>query len=120
MKEEFYHKKIATVGREQLVRIYSINDGKEQLLKGHQSTIYRVIFSPDNQQVVTASADGSLRFWDLSNNKELFSLNLPTPSGYSVPLWDFDFRCITQGCWIAVPLIYDGKLALYQLGKIYQ
>ncbi len=110
---------IATVGREQLIRIYSSHDFQEQhRLEGHRSTIYRVIFSPDNQQVVTASADATIRFWDLSNDSELFALNLPAQSAYSVPLRDFDFRCTPSGCWIAVPLT-RGKLALYELGMVY-
>ncbi|RKZ36047.1 MAG: hypothetical protein DRQ49_18510 [Gammaproteobacteria bacterium] len=101
------------------MRIYSSHDFQEQhRLEGHRSTIYRVIFSPDNQQVVTASADATIRFWDLSNDSELFALNLPAQSAYSVPLRDFDFRCTPSGCWIAVPLT-RGKLALYELGMVY-
>jgi WD40 repeat protein len=114
---------IATVGRELLVCIYSIRDYQEKhCFKGHQSTIYRAIFSPDNQQVVTISADATIRFWDLSNHSELFTLTLPViPSSNNAktPLWDFDFRCAPQGCWIAVPLTH-GKLALYELGQIYK
>jgi WD40 repeat protein len=112
---------IASVGRDQSVLIYSTTD-KSTLyrLTGHESTIYRIIFSPDGQQVVTASADATLRFWDLHNEgKALFSLRLPTNSGRPVPLWDFDFRCAVQGhCWIAVPLT-RGKLMLYELRNIY-
>lgn len=78
-------------------------------------------FTPDNRQLVTVSGDATVRFWDLEGNKELFTLNLPTNSGKPEPLWDFDFRCVDEGhgdCWVAVPLT-KGKLALYNLGKIY-
>jgi WD40 repeat protein len=109
---------IATVGHEQLVRIYSTSDYQEKYrLEGHQDTVFRAIFSPDNQQIVTASADATIRFWDLKNGSELFVLNLPSRA-YPVPLRDFDFRCTAQGCWIAVPLS-RGKLALYELGDIW-
>lgn len=112
---------IASVGRDQLVHIYSTTDNKypQYSLAGHGNTIYRVIFSPDGQQVATVSSDATLRLWDLYNGSELFSLRLPTNSGWPVPLRDFDFRCLPQGdCWIAVPLT-RGKLILYQLKEIY-
>lgn len=35
-------------------------------LKGHKSKILAVDFSPDSQRAVTASADGSLKIWDLN------------------------------------------------------
>ena len=111
---------IASVGRDQLVHVYSINDSITYRLKGHENTIYRVIFSPTGQQIATVSSDATLRLWDLRHGMELFSLRLPTNSGKPVPLKDFDFRCVPEGdnCWIAVPLI-RGKLMLYKLENIY-
>ncbi len=110
---------IASVGRDQIVHIYS-TQFKNTLyyLSGHESTIYRVIYSPDGKQVATISADASLRLWDLHNKgSELFTLRLPTKEGGTQ--WDFDFRCILTDCWIAVPLI-PNKLMLYRLGNIYE
>jgi len=110
---------IATVGRDQLVHIYSTqNKSTKYGLVGHESTIYRVIYSADGQQVATVSDDGTLRVWDLYNGSELFKLRLPTiRNGDFVPVWDFDFRCTSKDCWISVPLT-SGKLMLYNLGKI--
>ncbi len=90
-----------------------------QRLVGHEDTVWRVIFSPDNQQVATASNDATIRLWDLNNSNELFTLHLPTNSDWPISLFDFDFRCTSNGdCWIAVPLT-RGKLALYELKQIY-
>lgn len=85
---------------------------------GHQTTILRAKFSPDSKQLITVSGDATVRFWDLDGNRELFTLNLPTNSGKPVPLWDFDFRCTPNGCFIVVPLTH-GRLVWYELGKIY-
>jgi WD40 repeat protein/archaellum biogenesis ATPase FlaH len=114
-------KQIASVGRDQLVHVYSTTDQSiTYRLKGHENTIYRVIFSQDGQQIATVSSDATLRVWDLRDGMALLKLRLPTNSGKPVPLKDFDFRCSPKGgdCWIAVPLT-RGKLMLYKLENIY-
>ncbi|EDN67826.1 peptidase C14, caspase catalytic subunit p20 [Beggiatoa sp. PS] len=110
---------IATVGRDQLVHIYSTtNQSTQYHLEGHESTIFRVIFSPDSNFIVTTGADATLRFWDLENHHELFTLRLPTKNLRPVPLWDFDFQSTPTGCWIAIPLTRS-QLILYELGNLY-
>jgi WD40 repeat protein len=109
----------ASVGRNYLVNIHATDNGQLQYsLVGHENSILRAIFSPDSQQVATVSGDATVRFWDLINGSELFTLRLPTQSNPPAPLWDFDFRCTPTGCWIAVPLT-RGQLMLYELGQIY-
>jgi WD40 repeat protein len=109
---------IASVGRDQTVRILNANNGQEELeLSGHQDTVYRVAFSPDGGQVATVSGDATVRFWDLATGVALFTLRLPMSPSDPGP-WDFDFRCNGPDCWIAVPLI-RGKLVLYHLTGIY-
>ncbi|MDM8568578.1 WD40 repeat domain-containing protein [Thiotrichales bacterium HSG1] len=113
-------KRYATVGRDNLVKIYSTEDGKKQhkLPGGHDDSVMKAIFSPDNDQIATVSGDGTLRFWDLTTTDvtEIFKLRLPIKN--KPPLWDFDFKCTSNGCWIAVPLT-NGKLMLYDMGHIY-
>src|SRR5262249_33549063 len=110
-------RQLAAVGREQVVTLYDLGHepAKPRRLVGHESTVYRAIYSPDGCQLATVSADMTVRLWDLETDKELFALRLPTERISSTPLWDFDFRCTDQGeCWIAVPLTM-GRLALYRL-----
>lgn len=115
---------MASVGSKQVIHLYTTpHTQKPKTLGGYEQTIYRVIFSPDSQQLATASGNGTVRFWDLTNGQELFTLRLPirtcTTTNTPEPLlWDFDFRCTAQKCWIVVPLPC-GKVALYDLGKIY-
>jgi WD40 repeat protein len=109
---------LASVGRERVVSVYpTLGSAAPLRLIGHEQTVFKAIFSPDSRQLATVSADMTVRLWDLDTRSELFKLRLPTEFRLPSPLWDFDFRCTTTGCWIAVPLT-SGKLALYNLGKI--
>jgi len=57
-----------------------------------------------------------VRFWDLRQRKELFTLNIPSEIKKNA-LWDFDFRCTPTGCWMAVPLP-NHRVVLYNFGRI--
>ncbi|WP_069471542.1 WD40 repeat domain-containing protein [Candidatus Marithrix sp. Canyon 246] len=112
-------KLIANVGKGHLINLYHADKfEKVKQLMGHTDSITRVIFSPDNQQVITASQDSTVRVWNLSKNSiepHLFTLNLPSNKA----IWDFDFRCDKQrNCWMLVPLL-EGRLVSYKLGSIY-
>ncbi|MCP4698785.1 MAG: hypothetical protein GY862_18325 [Gammaproteobacteria bacterium] len=114
------NKQIASVGRDPAIHIYSAT-GKftTHRLSGHKSTLFRAIFSPDGQQIASVSADATVRFWDLhKKGSELFALHLPVKSDGSSPVYDFDFRCTALHCRVAVPLT-NGKLMIYELGRIY-
>ncbi len=114
---------IATIGERTTVNIYNSQNGQLQYqLNGHENTVYRAIFSSNSQLIATVSSDATVKLWDLNNGNELFSLRLPTNTGFVdgndfyPPLWDFDFRCNSENhCWIAVPLT-RGKLVVYGLG----
>jgi WD40 repeat protein len=115
--------RIASVGRDSLLRILNPRDGDlEQSFAGHEKLVFRTIFSPDGGQVVTAGADATIRLWDLTARQELFTLRLPMEPGVANPP-SFDFRCLANAtspgkCWIAAPLKNNG-LALYDLGQVY-
>jgi len=121
------NQRIATVGRRQLVHIYSTSDYQElHSLKGNYEMMYRVIFSPDNKQLITMNINATeVRFWDLSKGSELFTLKLatskPVPGISSNSILDFDFHCTNhtpKNCWLAVPLTRR-RLELYGLEQIW-
>ena len=103
---------ISRVGRELVVSLFNTQTQQTLALVGHEQTVYKSLFSPDSSTLATVSGDATVKFWTTDVGSELFSLRLPTNSGYSTPLWDFDFRCLNM-CRVAVPLT-AGRLFLYQ------
>jgi WD40 repeat protein len=44
-------------------------------LKGHTLNVLDAVFSPDGQRLATASADGTVRMWDLAAGQEILKLS---------------------------------------------
>ncbi len=106
----------------QSVRIYSYQEkALKYALEGPKDMIYKLYFV-NNKHVITASADATIRLWDLAHQIELFALPLPVESSHfpaPPPLKDFALRCtIRQGCLISVPLIDENKLVLINLPEL--
>ena len=53
-------------------------------LQGHRGRVYGVAFSPDSQQLATASDDGTLRLWDPATGQPLHTLQRPPSRVYGV------------------------------------
>ncbi|KIK33510.1 hypothetical protein CY34DRAFT_813558, partial [Suillus luteus UH-Slu-Lm8-n1] len=79
-----------------------------QTMRGHTERVYDAVHLPDGRRIITCSADGSLRLWDLKNstqigedwrdeNHEVRSMSL-SPNG----------GVVASGC-------NDGKLRLWDV-----
>lgn len=56
-------------------RVWDAVTGQELVvLRGHKGEVWSALFSPDGQQIVTASPDGTARVWDVATGKELITL----------------------------------------------
>src|SRR4051794_29299592 len=58
-------KKLVSGGRDNSVRVWDANTGKELcLLKGHTADVNSVTVSRDGRLIASASADGTIRLWE--------------------------------------------------------
>ena len=65
-------KKVATAGKDGLVKIYNAEDGKELFkLAGHTGEVKAVAFSTNNATIGSAGVDGTLRFWNATNGQPI-------------------------------------------------
>jgi WD40 repeat protein len=76
-------KTIATVGDDQIVKLWSITGKLIKNLRGHNDRIYAVNFSPDGQQIATSSKDKTIKIWS-REGKLLKTLSGHTESVFSV------------------------------------
>lgn len=62
----------AVGGADKAVRVYTLADGKlVKTLSGHGAAVTAVEFSRDNARLISGSADGRLRAWDLKTDRVL-------------------------------------------------
>lgn len=110
---------IATAGRSGTLRVFD-HETSEPIanLPGHENAILGLAYTPDGGHIVTASADRTLRLWDIERSRAAFVLRLPALRSEN-PLWDFAFNYnAVSGGWIAVPLT-EGKLILHHFGLLF-
>jgi WD40 repeat protein len=96
-----------------MIGIWGVKGDKIAVFKAHDKYIYRAIFSPDNQKVLTCSADHSVRLWNLDGTLAAsltyhhdpvfhaeYSPNgqhiMTSSTGGEVCIWDSEGRLITS------------------------
>jgi WD40 repeat protein len=115
-------KSVLAVGRGSNVVRYPLNsmqliDKSTVSLNGHSQTVLEAHFIPEADAAITIGSDAELYVWDLSNDKALFSLRMPTHRGVPLPLSRFSSSCNKGGCRFAVPLKgkrnEEGRVVIY-------
>ena len=72
--------RVATAGRDRLVKIWESATGRELLsFGGHAGAIWGLAWSPDGTRITTAGEDGTARIWSVEPGREV----LMAPTGGS-------------------------------------
>lgn len=66
---------VASGGKDGRVLLWDMKRQKSFTLSGHTAEISRVLITPDEKQVISASEDGTLRVWDARSGAALFTLS---------------------------------------------
>jgi len=92
------------------IRLYNFQTGKLiRLLKGHNDVVYTLAFSPDNQKLVSGSADKMAIIWDFKRGKLTQKLRFHTKTVSTVAFTVDNHRLVTGSL--------DYKLALWQVSN---
>lgn len=70
---------VAVAGLDPSVKLYSVTDGKQLgALGGHETDVHSLAFHPDGKSLATGDLKGSIRHWDIPNQKLTRQLEVPT------------------------------------------
>ncbi|KAM4697891.1 WD repeat, SAM and U-box domain-containing protein 1 [Rhinophrynus dorsalis] len=102
---------LATCSLDKTIRVYSLNDFKEQPfspLKGHTYAVHCCCFSPDKPILASCSTDGKTILWNMSNGQVLALLEQPTGSPVRVCKFSPNSTYLATGA-------ADGTLVLWNV-----
>jgi WD40 repeat protein len=108
-------KKIAAAGYDKLIYIWSLSPTGgtlAQSLIADEDSILQVAWSPDGREIITSSADGSIRIRDASTLDPIAII--PRQSD-----WVEALSISPDGKWLAAGR-YDGTLSVYRMGSFRQ
>jgi WD40 repeat protein len=66
--------RLVTAGRDGVVRVWTLNGREELSLFGHVGRVTGLGVSPDGRTLVSGSATGEVKFWDVRTGQELLGL----------------------------------------------
>jgi len=92
--------------RQSLDKLY-----EKQLLRGHQEDIWQLILSPDKKNLASASADGTLKLWEISTGNLKHSLQ------HDDQVWEIAFNS-TGSQLLSASLDYNARLWSVDSGEL--
>jgi WD40 repeat protein/serine/threonine protein kinase len=65
---------LASCSRDRTVRLWQIESGECQVLRGHTDEVYAIAFHPDGTRLATAARDGAVWLWDVARGEAVARL----------------------------------------------
>ena len=79
-------RRLASCSRDRTVRLWQIDSGACQVLRGHTDDVFAVAFHPDGTRLATAGRDRAVWLWDLARGEEVARLQ-----GHTSYVWSLAF-----------------------------
>ena len=79
-------RRLASCGSDHTVRVWQINGGECQVLRGHTDDVFAVAFHPDGTPLASAGRDRAVWLWDLARGEEVARLQ-----GHTDYVWSLAF-----------------------------
>ena len=78
--------RLASCGSDHTVRVWQIDGGACQVLRGHTDNVFAVAFHPDGTRLASAGRDRAVWLWDLARGEEVARLQ-----GHTEYVWSLAF-----------------------------
>jgi WD40 repeat protein/ABC-type dipeptide/oligopeptide/nickel transport system ATPase component len=80
---------IASAGKDKIIKLWNLEGQELKTLAGHTGAVNRISFKEqDSNMLASASTDGTIRIWDLTNGREIKTLKR---KGVGYPFWNVRF-----------------------------
>jgi eukaryotic-like serine/threonine-protein kinase len=79
-------RRLASCGSDHTVRVWQIDGGACQVLRGHTDDVFAVAFHPDGTRLASAGRDRAVWLWDLARGEEVARLQ-----GHTEYVWSLAF-----------------------------
>jgi hypothetical protein len=77
-------RRLASCGRDRTVRLWQVDGGACQELRGHTDDVFAVAFHPDGARLASAGRDRAVWLWDLARGEEVARLQGHTKLVFSL------------------------------------
>jgi WD40 repeat protein len=95
------------VNGEKFARIWNTETKSEIELKGHESPVHTVAFSPNSKLVVTVSEDGTAIVWEAATGRKLVRLKVNDSCAVQSVVFSPNRRFIATGCLDGTATVWD-------------
>jgi WD40 repeat protein len=109
-------------GRESRIRLWDLTTGKQigRPLEGHRAWVSELLFWPDGKKLASASADQTIRLWDVTDPSNASSIR--TLQGHRDEVWSLALvpgaRYLVSGSKDGELLVWDASAARADKGPI--
>jgi WD40 repeat protein len=98
---------LTAAGPDGTIRLHEMATGSEKVLRGHEDSVYNLVFSPDESVLLSASDDATARVWDLRTD------GVRILRGHDDDVWQ---AALSRDGKLAATASLDASIRLWEMG----